>query len=72
MRYFNSISLCFFFSPDSKSDDCQPCQREFEEDGLRPTEQTFRKYLPYFLSDLPDAECAKAGRASYADVNIKS
>lgn len=38
-----------------------------QEDKLRPTQETFEKYIPYFLSDLPDADCAKAGRAAYAD-----
>lgn len=41
-----------------------------EEDGLRPTQETFEKYVPFFLSDLPGAECAKAGRAAYADAVI--
>ncbi|XP_001355048.3 NPC intracellular cholesterol transporter 1 homolog 1b [Drosophila pseudoobscura] len=59
-----------FCSSNSKSDDCLPCEREFTEDGLRPSPETFSKYLPYFLFDLPDAECAKAGRASYADAVI--
>lgn len=62
-------SLGFF--ADSKSDDCLPCERSFTEDGLRPSSETFDKYMPFFLSDLPDAECAKAGRASYADVSTK-
>ncbi|XP_037826454.1 NPC intracellular cholesterol transporter 1 homolog 1b [Lucilia sericata] len=59
-----------FCPSNSKEDECVPCKREFMEDGLRPTEHTFRKYLSYFLSDLPDNECAKAGRASYADAVI--
>ncbi|EFN76025.1 Niemann-Pick C1 protein [Harpegnathos saltator] len=33
----------------------------------RPTEWGFRKYIPYFLSDIPDGECAKGGRAAYFD-----
>ncbi|XP_075158262.1 Niemann-Pick type C-1b [Haematobia irritans] len=59
-----------FCPSNSKEDECVPCVREFEEDGLRPTADTFRQYVPYFLSDLPDAECAKAGRASYADAVV--
>ncbi|XP_017872469.1 PREDICTED: Niemann-Pick C1 protein [Drosophila arizonae] len=59
-----------FCPSNSKSDDCYPCEREFTEDGLRPTPGTFDKYVPLFLSDLPDAECAKAGRPSYADAVI--
>lgn len=45
---------------------CIPCEREFDETRIRPTVETFRKYIPYFLSDLPDENCAKAGRAAYA------
>ena len=32
----------------------------------------FRKYLPYFLQDIPDERCAKAGRAAYFDVRFLS
>lgn len=28
--------------------------------------ETFNKYIPFFLSDLPDENCAKAGRAAYS------
>ncbi|EDW56327.1 GM23054 [Drosophila sechellia] len=59
-----------FCSSNSKSEDCLPCERGFTENGLRPDAETFNKYIPYFLFDLPDAECAKAGRASYADAVI--
>ncbi|XP_011290675.2 NPC intracellular cholesterol transporter 1 homolog 1b [Musca domestica] len=59
-----------FCPSNSKEYECEPCPRSFMADGLRPTNETFRKYIPYFLSDLPDAECAKAGRASYADAVV--
>ncbi|KAH8344530.1 hypothetical protein KR084_009807 [Drosophila pseudotakahashii] len=59
-----------FCSSNSKSEDCMPCERGFTENGLRPDAVTFSRYIPYFLFDLPDAECAKAGRASYADAVI--
>ncbi|XP_053950504.1 NPC intracellular cholesterol transporter 1 homolog 1b [Anastrepha ludens] len=59
-----------FCPSNSRDDDCVSCDREFSEDGLRPTPETFRKYIPYFLFDIPDSECAKAGRASYADAVI--
>ncbi|EDW75199.1 uncharacterized protein Dwil_GK19822 [Drosophila willistoni] len=59
-----------FCASNSKSEDCLPCERSFTEDGLRPDEATFNKYVSYFLFDLPDAECAKAGRAAYADAVI--
>ena len=50
-------------SPTSR---CVKCQRNFEENGIRPTEETFNKYINFFLSDLPDENCAKAGRAAYS------
>ncbi|XP_067640967.1 NPC intracellular cholesterol transporter 1 homolog 1b [Eurosta solidaginis] len=56
-----------FCPSNSKAEECLPCHREFNEDGLRPTSETFKKYIKYFLFDLPNSECAKAGRASYAD-----
>ncbi|XP_073833779.1 Niemann-Pick type C-1b [Musca autumnalis] len=59
-----------FCPSNSKEYECEPCPRSFMEDGLRPTDETFRQYIPYFLSDLPDAECAKAGRAAYADAVV--
>ncbi|XP_037927352.1 NPC intracellular cholesterol transporter 1 isoform X3 [Teleopsis dalmanni] len=31
----------------------------------RPTEEDFGKYLPFFLQDNPDDNCAKAGHAAY-------
>ncbi|EDV95122.1 NPC intracellular cholesterol transporter 1 homolog 1b [Drosophila grimshawi] len=65
-----NITTGSFCPSNSKSDDCLPCEREFSENGLRPSSDTFDKYVPFFLSDLPDAECAKAGRASYADAII--
>lgn len=30
---------------------------------------SFRKYIPYFVNDVPDENCAKAGRAAYFDVS---
>ncbi|XP_030379061.1 NPC intracellular cholesterol transporter 1 homolog 1b [Scaptodrosophila lebanonensis] len=66
---YNATTLAFCPS-NSKSDDCLPCPREFTDDGLRPKPETFNRYVQFFLSDLPDAECAKAGRAAYADAVI--
>lgn len=50
-------------SPTSR---CVTCERDFEENGIRPTVETFNKYINFFLSDLPDENCAKAGRAAYS------
>lgn len=66
---FTSTKLFFFLyllaslSPHSR---CVKCQRNFENNGIRPTEATFNKYISFFLSDLPDENCAKAGRAAYS------
>lgn len=42
------------------------CEKEFNENKLRPTVQTFRRFVNFFLSDLPDPNCQKAGRAAYS------
>lgn len=51
---------------------CAICPREFheEKDVKRPTSETYHKYLSFFLSDVPDPQCAKAGKAAYSNVNI--
>ncbi|XP_055914958.1 NPC intracellular cholesterol transporter 1 homolog 1b [Eupeodes corollae] len=54
-----------FCASNSYAEECISCPRSFSEDGLRPTAETFDKYIPFFLSDLPDSDCAKAGRPSY-------
>lgn len=33
---------------------------------MRPAEDTFNKYVAFFLNDLPNEDCSKAGRASYS------
>ena len=38
-----------------------------DETRIRPTLETFSRYIPFFLSDLPNENCAKAGRAAYLD-----
>lgn len=58
--------LIFCLAPTSPTSACVKCEREFEENGIRPTVETFNKYIPFFLSDLPDENCAKAGRAAYS------
>ena len=54
--------------------DCDPCPRAFEEiSGInRPTVETYEKYLPFFLEDIPDPNCAKAGKAAYYNVRQNS
>lgn len=59
----NSSFFCI-----GNSAECIPCPRDFLDNGLRPTKETFDKYLTFFLNDLPDENCAKAGRAAYANV----
>lgn len=63
---FNCIFRRSLISLPAPVSQCSSCVREFDENGIRPTEETFKKYLPFFLSDLPDENCAKAGRAAYA------
>lgn len=49
---------------------CASCPRDIDEyAGIqRPTKETFDKYLNYFLNDVPDPNCAKAGKAAYSSV----
>ncbi|XP_032670245.1 NPC intracellular cholesterol transporter 1 homolog 1b-like isoform X2 [Odontomachus brunneus] len=53
------------FCPHSNGGFCENCK--IPTNKSRPTEWGFRKYIPYFLTDIPDEDCAKAGRASYLD-----
>lgn len=57
------------FCPSTEYWRCKPCERHWMEDGLRPTPETFDRYLVNFLSDLPHDACPKAGRAAYANVS---
>uniref|UniRef100_A0A182W4Q6 SSD domain-containing protein n=1 Tax=Anopheles minimus TaxID=112268 RepID=A0A182W4Q6_9DIPT len=45
---------------------CPSCPKVYDETGIRPTVAQFERYLEFFLSDLPDENCAKAGRAAYS------
>ncbi|XP_017791086.1 PREDICTED: Niemann-Pick C1 protein-like [Habropoda laboriosa] len=45
--------------------DCLPCNITIEES--RPNAYGFQKYIPYFVQDIPDPTCSKAGRSSYLD-----
>ncbi|KZC13635.1 Niemann-Pick C1 protein [Dufourea novaeangliae] len=44
---------------------CKPCKINTEHS--RPDAKSFRKYIPYFLEDIPDPICAKAGRPAYLE-----
>ncbi|XP_011865983.1 PREDICTED: Niemann-Pick C1 protein-like [Vollenhovia emeryi] len=59
--YANNDSFCPHTNP------CKPCKIIIDQNSSRPDETSFRKYIPYFVSDVPDEKCAKAGRASYFD-----
>ncbi|XP_016911679.2 NPC intracellular cholesterol transporter 1 homolog 1b-like [Apis cerana] len=60
------------FCPHSQFEECKSCKINIS-DYNRPTAYDFRKYLPYFLQDIPDERCAKAGRAAYFDaLNYKT
>ena len=56
MRYLISYILALF---------CDACENNMDDTRIRPTQETFSKYIPFFLSDLPNENCAKAGRAAY-------
>ncbi|KXJ81281.1 hypothetical protein RP20_CCG020355 [Aedes albopictus] len=63
-------SCCRYNSTDgsfclSSNTFCQSCPREYDETGVRPTVEQFERYMEFFLSDIPDDRCAKAGRAAY-------
>ncbi|XP_011504238.1 PREDICTED: Niemann-Pick C1 protein-like [Ceratosolen solmsi marchali] len=65
-KYFlNNNSFC---PHNEESDMCESCNILHDEKyNLRPDSNSFRKYLTYFITDVPDENCAKAGRASYLD-----
>ncbi|XP_065341040.1 NPC intracellular cholesterol transporter 1 homolog 1b-like [Cloeon dipterum] len=48
------------------SQGCSPCEISYREDGVRPVVEDFEKYISFFLQDNPDSNCAKGGRAAYA------
>ncbi|XP_077302382.1 NPC intracellular cholesterol transporter 1 homolog 1b-like [Arctopsyche grandis] len=70
----SSISCCqYFYSNNSfcphtmeNSSLCGECKIDIDENGLRPTIDSFEQYLPYFLQDNPSPKCAKGGHASYS------
>ncbi|XP_017025835.1 NPC intracellular cholesterol transporter 1 isoform X2 [Drosophila kikkawai] len=67
---WSAASSCCKYNPDSggfcphQDTSCKRC--EIGKNSLqRPDEQSFEKYLPFFLKDNPDDSCAKAGHAAY-------
>lgn len=71
MEFWSKFNSDFSIALDS---DCILCPREFHiENGIkRPTKATFDKYLTFFLSDIPQSNCAKAGKAAYSNVRRRS
>ncbi|XP_026472293.1 NPC intracellular cholesterol transporter 1-like isoform X5 [Ctenocephalides felis] len=53
------------FCPHQNEDDCDSCTISFDTKTKRPIPSDFSTYLPYFLQDNPDEDCAKAGHAAY-------
>ncbi|XP_063704530.1 NPC intracellular cholesterol transporter 1 homolog 1b [Culicoides brevitarsis] len=45
---------------------CERCSKSYDKDNIRPSLDTFNKYIPFYLFDLPTTSCAKGGRAAYA------
>ncbi|XP_044575829.1 NPC intracellular cholesterol transporter 1 homolog 1b-like [Cotesia glomerata] len=70
---WSTISDCCQYFPSNGSFcphtryDCKSCKIPTDELGLRPDARSFRKYISYFVSDIPDEDCAKGGRAAYLD-----
>ncbi|EFN63960.1 Niemann-Pick C1 protein [Camponotus floridanus] len=63
-KYFpNNQSFC----PHNYKQVCKKCKIPVDTNTSRPDEENFRKYIPYFIQDIPDEDCAKAGRAAYFD-----
>ncbi|XP_055525163.1 NPC intracellular cholesterol transporter 1 homolog 1b [Wyeomyia smithii] len=68
--WLNIDSCCKYHLDDesfcaSQDNRCEPCPKEFDETGIRPTVTQFERYMEFFLSDVPDEVCSKAGRAAY-------
>ncbi|KAL0361852.1 UNVERIFIED_CONTAM: NPC intracellular cholesterol transporter 1 [Sesamum radiatum] len=52
--------------------DCTTCFRHSELQNDRPSTEQFREKLPWFLSALPSADCAKGGNGAYtSSVELK-
>lgn len=69
--YLNVPSCCRVtddgeFCP-STNRQCASCDRTIE--GIRPDPETFNQFFEWYLADLPDENCAKAGRAAYLAVS---
>ncbi|XP_076237952.1 NPC intracellular cholesterol transporter 1 homolog 1b [Calliopsis andreniformis] len=61
-KYFpNNQSFC----PHTEVGICNSCN--ISKKNSRPSASSFRTYIPYFLQDIPDQDCAKSGRSSYLD-----
>ncbi|XP_066583703.1 NPC intracellular cholesterol transporter 1 homolog 1b-like isoform X2 [Prorops nasuta] len=70
---WSSISGCCKYYPDNNTfcphydESCKKCDISTNELVSRPDSLSFEKYISYFVSDIPDADCSKAGRPSYRD-----
>ncbi|XP_053611074.1 NPC intracellular cholesterol transporter 1 isoform X2 [Plodia interpunctella] len=60
------------FCPNSGVPSCRKCNIPLEGAERRPAPADFRRYVPFFLRDNPNAGCAKGGHAAYSHaVNYK-
>ncbi|XP_047362414.1 NPC intracellular cholesterol transporter 1 homolog 1b-like [Vespa velutina] len=70
---WSTIEKCCKYFPSNSSfcphniETCEYCKIPTDNETSRPNETYFRKYISYFVSDIPDEDCAKAGRPSYRD-----
>ena len=61
-RTFPDGSFCP--ANDKTSKNCSQCIPR-KQAGMRPLEEQFRQFLPWFLNDNPNEDCAKGGHAAY-------
>lgn len=57
-----NLTFCPSSAPSSWN--CTSCL-PMKDSGERPTEEQFRKFLPWYLKDNPTKDCAKGGHAAY-------
>ncbi|XP_070161109.1 NPC intracellular cholesterol transporter 1 homolog 1b [Polyergus mexicanus] len=60
--YANNQSFCPHINAQ-----CEECKIVIDNITSRPNKKDFRKYISYFINDIPDEQCAKAGKAAYFD-----
>lgn len=67
--WIRNEKCCFFtedkkFCPHTSKEGCTECV----EKGTDVTPDHFKKFIPFFLEDIPDDKCPKAGKALHGQV----